>query len=141
MADQGAHFYFDEEAIVHHEPDRTFESWLRVAYEYGRYAVFIAAHCGHTEELNVAVAEWPNRHPLNRLLPRLCVGHPHRMESVIAAAGRVIKQSRPGVPSRMQLALCSALVSIQYWQGVADASRLGAKVWLSFNDIASAVRP
>src|SRR5207253_1473051 len=39
LQDSGLHFYFVPDAPVRHEPDRTFQSWLKVAYEYGRYVV------------------------------------------------------------------------------------------------------
>jgi GT2 family glycosyltransferase len=140
LADRGARFYFDEQAVVYHEPDRTLDSWLRVAYEYGRYAVFMAAKCGHTEELRVAFAEWPNRHPINRLLPRICVGRSRGRRLFIEAASSILRRSRHKAPSTVQLALCSVLVSVQYWQGIADASGLGAGVWKRFDDVAAIVR-
>lgn len=125
---RGARFTFVPRAIVLHEPDRTFESWLRVPYEYGRHDVIM-----EREQISATVQrafdEQDSRHPVNRVLPRVCAGHPRRARAVSAVFRRLILTRRPALPPRAQLALCSALFNLQYWQGVADESRLRARMW------------
>lgn len=131
LADRGLRFHFVSGAAVWHDPGRSFESWVRVPYEYGRYDVIMARERGRPWLLDVAYREWSRRHPLNRLLPRWCVGHPRRQRFVRTTLGLVVSRmhSGPRVWQRVQVALCSPLFSIQYWQGIADATGLGAQVW------------
>jgi len=115
--------------VVYHNPDRSFESWLNVAYQYGCVAVFMAECCNRPDDLFDAVRGWDDRHPLNRMLPRLCVGYPRRQRAVRATFERLIRLRHPGLPDRVRRALCSALVNVQYWQGIADATGLGRHTW------------
>jgi glycosyltransferase involved in cell wall biosynthesis len=129
MADQGARFYFEPEAAVLHEPDRTFPSWMKVFYEYGRHDVLMARLCGRTFILERAYGQWHSRHPLNKLAMRLCVGYPWRVRLLIAGFTPVLKYRGPGLSDRVQMAMCSAVSNVQYWQGLADATGLGPRVW------------
>jgi GT2 family glycosyltransferase len=129
LADRGLSFHFDMQAAVLHDPGRPFAAWLRVPYEYGRYDVLMARESGRQWLLKVALHEWQNRHPLNRLLPRLCVGHKWRMRSVVAVLGFAVRLPLPAIFSRLQIAPCSPLFGIQYWQGISDMAGLGANPW------------
>ena len=125
LRDHGLRFYFVWEAAVLHEPDRTFERWLPLGYEYGRYTVLMAER-GLVQN---AVKDITHRHPLNRVAARWCVGHPWRMRLISALFSRLITCTRPRALAPTQVALCSALFNLQFWQGVADASGFRADVW------------
>jgi len=129
LADRGLNFYFDIAAAVWHDPGRPFAAWLRVPYEYGRYDVIMAREPRRQWLLDVALHEWQGRHLLNRLLPRFCVGYKWRTRFAIAALGLVVRCPLPAALSRLQIALCSPLFAIQYWQGVADTAGTGANPW------------
>jgi GT2 family glycosyltransferase len=133
LADQGMRFYFVSAAAVLHEPDRTFESWLCVPYEYGRYDVLMTRDRGR-DHVRLAYQHWYERHPLNRLLPRWCVGHHRRLGAAVAALTLALRYDGPGASDRVQMALCSALFNLQYWQGLADATGLGASIWEGLRD-------
>jgi GT2 family glycosyltransferase len=127
MADRGARFYFVPAAAVLHEPDRTFAGWMRVPYEYGRHDVLMARG-GRPLLLELAYREWSERHLLNRLAPRLCVGRPWR-KPLTAALSALVKAKLPRKLVRVQIKVCSVLFTMQYWQGIADATGTGARVW------------
>lgn len=121
------HFCFDPRAAVWHEPDRSFPSWLRVAYEYGRFEITSAAR--RPQGIELACAEWGTRHRLNRLLPRLCAGHAVRTR-IATGLGRVLLTAgAPLLPRRLQRAGCSALFNLHYWHGIARESGFGPEVW------------
>jgi len=128
LADRHLRFRFIPEASVIHVPIRSWGSWLEVAYQYGRHAVLFERDRGRNQ-LQLAYEEWYERHPLNRLLTRACVGHPARWKAFglicRAAAGRDGGRR----VERVQMGLCSAAFSIRYWQGVADETQLGKRVW------------
>ena len=126
----GLNFYFVPDAAVLHEPDRTFASWLRVGYEYGRQDVVMTQSCGHTDILPRAYREWPERNALESPL------HPPLRGPSAAPAGcdqvsaDALAAHRSLAPETVQMPWsCSAPFNMHYWQGVADASGPGANVW------------
>jgi GT2 family glycosyltransferase len=137
LAHRGMRFYFEPAAAVLHEPDRTFESWLRVGYEYGRHDVLMA-RTGRTYVLAWAFEEFRGRHPLNRLAMRLCAGHPVRLRAFTAICRTALSYRGPGASFGIQRPLCSALFNAHYWQGVADATGRGAAIW---KDVAGHTTP
>lgn len=138
LEDCGACFYYLPGAVVFHEPHRSFAAWLDVPYQYGQADVRMARE-QERPTLEDAYREWGTRRTLNRLLPRLCVGHPRRLRAAVAALSRAIQSPTAArAPERVQLALCSALYNLRYWQGVADATGLGAAVWRGPTALATA---
>jgi GT2 family glycosyltransferase len=129
LADHGLRFYFESEAAVLHDPGRPFAAWLRVPYEYGRFDVIMALHGNRTWLLDVARHEWKERHPLNRVLPRLCVGSTWRSRLVLGALGLIVRFPLPRTLQRFQMALCSPLFSVQYWNGISHTAGLGTDPW------------
>lgn len=118
----GARFVFVPEAIVWHEPDRSFSDWLRVAYAYGTH------DARASEPLATALAEWPERHPLNRCAARLAIGHRLRRMAIEAPLRALALAPLPGLAGARRHA-CSALFTIRYWQGAADTTGLGPAIW------------
>jgi GT2 family glycosyltransferase len=129
LAHQGMRFYFEPVAAVLHEPDRGFESWLRVGYEYGRQDVRMARQAGRGYVLDWAFEDFRDRHRLNRALLRWAVGHTARMRGITLLAGAAIRHAAVPVPFRVRRVLCSALFNLHYWQGIADTTGRGAGIW------------
>jgi GT2 family glycosyltransferase len=128
LAAVGVTFHFLPEAVVHHDPDRTFEVWLAVAFERGRKNLLLERELAPADQS--LAAEWRRRHLLNRMLARWSLGHADRTRLVIAALRRALVTPSP----RARRLLCSALFNVKYWAGVADASGLGAAVWRDLLD-------
>jgi len=128
LADRGIGFRLLPEAAVVHIPARSFESWLKVAYEYGQAAVRFERDLGRAY-LTAAYEEWPQRHPLNRVAARLCVGSgaATRLAMLIVRMAIALPDRVPA--TRLKLAACAAAYNIRYWQGVADALGPGTSVW------------
>jgi GT2 family glycosyltransferase len=132
LAAQGLHFHFVSDAVIHHDPDKTLETWLRLAFERGRYHLMLESKRGPDGQLYMH-DDWRRRHPLSRMLARWCVGHAVRTRFVVGALRRAI--TAPLVTSRrLRLLLCSAVFNIKYWDGVAEATGLGAALWPRFID-------
>jgi GT2 family glycosyltransferase len=128
LAARGVTFHFLPDAVVHHDPDRTFEVWLAVAFERGRKNVLLEGQLAPADR-SLAV-EWRNRHLLNRALARWALGHDERTRLVVAGLRRALVAPSP----RARRLLCSALFNVKYWAGVAEASGLGAAVWRDLLD-------
>lgn len=129
LADRGLRFRFLPEASVIHDPMRTWDAWLDVAYQYGRHAVVFERDRGRNQ-LQLAYQEWYERHALNRLSARACVGHSVRWKAFGGLCRAAVRREGGLGWGRLQMGLCSAAFSIRYWQGVADETELGRKVWL-----------
>lgn len=128
LADRGLRFHFVPEAAVIHEPMRSWDGWLDVAREYGRHAVIFQRDRGR-DQLRLAYEEWHSRHPLNRLVARICVGHEYRTKALRRIAGAVARREGGRRWAQVQMGLCSAAYSAGFWQGVAEETRLGKRVW------------
>jgi GT2 family glycosyltransferase len=119
LRDLGAHFVFDPEAPIYHYAERSFESWCRTPYQYGRYDVHMHRDKGN-EALACATREFVYRHPLTRLLVRGCVGHPGRVRLALSLLrGTARAADRLGAHRPAGLVL-SGVFNLLYWQGVAD---------------------
>jgi GT2 family glycosyltransferase len=128
LATNGVSFQFLPDAVVYHDPDRTFEVWLNVAFERGRKNLLLESELAPADRS--LAAEWRNRHLFNRVLARWSLGHDDRTRLVIAALRRGLVAPSP----RARRLLCSALFNVKYWAGVAEASGLGTKVWRDLLD-------
>jgi GT2 family glycosyltransferase len=128
LRDLGMRFVFEADAEVFHYATRTFESWCRTPYQYGRGDVAMAGTKGH-ESLSVARHEFSARHPLSRALTVACVGRPPLTAGANWILGGVARAcGRAGLDAPAESAL-SAIFSLLYWQGVCD--ELGGRqyVW------------
>lgn len=128
LRDAGAGFMFVAEAAVYHYASRTFASWSRTPYQYGRYDVMMHREKGH-EALSCAVVEFHTRHMLTRVLARACVGHPQLVKFAVAGLrGTASIADRVGAPRAARLAL-GGIFNVLYWQGVSDEFGGPARVW------------
>jgi glycosyltransferase involved in cell wall biosynthesis len=119
LRDDGAHFMFNPTAAVHHYAERSFASWCRTPYQYGRYDVHMHRDKGN-EALRCAATEFRNRHLLTRALVRATVGHRARQRLALSALqGAAQAADRLGVHGPALFAL-SAVFNVLYWQGVTD---------------------
>jgi GT2 family glycosyltransferase len=130
LHDQGSSFAFEPRAAVVHHPRRTFASWRRTPYQYGRGDVAMQRDKGH-EALQLAFWEFHRRHVLNRVLARLCVGRPPAfVPTTLGLRALVLVSDALRVRGIARSAL-SALFNLLYWQGVADALGSRDEVWRS----------
>ena len=119
LARRGARFVYAPEAGVLHYPTRSFASWRRTPYQYGRNDVLMERERQHGTVQN-ATRELRTRHPLNRWLTHVTSGRP-RLAGVLAAALTAFVYAadalRLGPPASAAL---SALFHLLYWRGISD---------------------
>jgi GT2 family glycosyltransferase len=128
LAARGVRFRFLSDAVVHHDPDKTLEIWLRLAFERGRFHLLLTRQDAGARGYSMQ-NDWQHLHPLNRLLAKWCLGHAHRTRVVVGALKRAIGSPYPSF-RRFQLLICSALFNIKYWEGAAEATGPGPSPWL-----------
>jgi GT2 family glycosyltransferase len=127
LSTRGLRSYFLSDAVVHHKPEKSLEVWLRLMSERGRYHHMLHSEMDAKGELSI-VEDWRHRHVLNRMLTQWCLCHPNRARFVVEALERSITSPRRGL-RRVQFFLCSALVNIKYWAGVAQVTGVPSGLW------------
>jgi glycosyltransferase involved in cell wall biosynthesis len=127
MYGMGARFHFEPSADVLHYASRSFQSWMRTPYQYGRYDVVMGREKG-INTFEFACQEFERRHALSQRLTRLCVGRPWRRLAVAGLFLAAMVADRIGLESGGSFAL-SAIFSLQYWQGASDELGGPAPVW------------
>lgn len=130
LSARGAGFVFNARAEVLHYAARSFESWRRVPYQYGRYEVAMHRDKGHSS-LHNATREFHFRHPLNRLLARVCVGRPPLLTVVEGGLRGTVYVTDRLHARRAAIFALSAIFNLRYWQGVADELGGREQVWRS----------
>ena len=73
LADHGLRFVFEPDAIGYHYEQRSFASWIKIPYAYGRNDVLMARQKKQPWLLDTICCEYRERHMLIRGLTWLCL--------------------------------------------------------------------
>ena len=119
LARRGARFVYAAEAGVQHYPTRTFASWRRTPYQYGRNDVLMERERQHGTLAN-ATRELRTRHPLNRWLTRVTAGRPRLGQALTAALTAFVYAADAVRFGPAASAALSALFHLLYWRGISD---------------------
>ena len=120
LHDRGLKFVFDPQAVAHHYAERTFDSWRRIAYDYGRMNVIFGRDLGRSWILVAIGKEFGDRHVLARALTLVCIPRERLHRAVNAALDVVVRVSARRGGNRITRFALSAIYSIEYHRGVAD---------------------
>jgi GT2 family glycosyltransferase len=123
----GARFLFEPAADVLHYASRSFRSWMRTPYQYGRYDVVMGREKG-INTFEIACYEFERRHRWNRRLARACVGRLWRRPAILGLFLAAVTADAIGLDNAASFAL-SAIFNLQYWQGASDELGGPAPVW------------
>lgn len=117
---RGVRFHFEPAAIGYHYAERSFESWLRNAYDYGRNDVIFGRDEGQEWLLGAIRNEFRQRNALSRALVHLCLPRRRvRTASHRSLRGLASGAGRLGATSITRYAL-SGIYATEYFRGVAD---------------------
>jgi GT2 family glycosyltransferase len=116
----GMHFVWNPAAIGHHYADRSFEAWLRTAYDYGVNEVVFGRAQGQDPAFIRVRAEFRRRNPIVRWMARTCISVP-ASQRLLDAPLRHLALGRPGRrwPMLSRFAF-SGLYNLAYYRGLAD---------------------
>ncbi len=132
LAERGLRFVFNDRAIGWHYAERSFKAWLEIPYVYGRNDVIFTRDKGQTWLLPTICYEFHGRHPLIRLLTRLCLDRATWSRLAIAALKQAARLNRL---ARMAY---SGIFNLRHYQGIADG--LGGRAEF-FADVRAATQP
>lgn len=120
LAEAGAGFSFAPAADAFHHAEHSFATWRRTCFQYGRYDVAMERDKG-LPALRLAARELHTRHVLTRRATRAGLMHGAAVPACVAAlsalvlAAERVRLDAPAMPA------LSAIASLLYWRGVADA--------------------
>jgi len=119
LEDQGGSFQFLPHAVVHHDPNRTYQEWLRVPLQYGHYDVVMGRE-GRRNVLRHAAWDYSRRQAALKVAAHALVGRHRLIHGFnVVAAGVASAASLIAMP-RVSRAAYSAIFNLQYWQGLSE---------------------
>ncbi len=118
-------FYFDPQAIGYHYANRSFASWKRAHYLYGRYDVIMDRDKGHNWIIPNIRNEFKRRDHITRFLAINLLNR-RRSQNLLSKFIWVNAQltSRIGLSAIAYKSL-SGLANVLYWQGLHDELNVG----------------
>lgn len=120
LAERGTRFVFNENAVGYHYAERSFDSWIRIARDYGKNEVVFDREQSPGDGLMRVGREFESRHVLVKWLTRACVGRPRAESSTRLLTRALVSASdRLGLNALAQHAL-SGLYNTTYYSGMAN---------------------
>lgn len=120
LAERGIRFIFNPDAVGHHYAERSFTSWITIAYTYGKCDVIFTYEKKQHWLLPDIMDEFHTRHPLTRALTWVCLDRPFFSQNVIKLVRSSIKWfDKIGWAGGTTWA-CSSIFNLRYYQGMAD---------------------
>ncbi len=120
LADAGLTFVFNGKAIGYHYAERSYASWYKIPYVYGKNDVIFAQDKGQPWILPVIWREFLGRNVLVQGMTWLCLDRPlvsTFFNAILKGSG--IIGYRVGLMQMANLAF-SGIFNLRYYQGVAD---------------------
>jgi len=120
LADQGLNFLFCATAIGYHYADRSFASWLKTPYQYGKNDVIFAQQRGQDWLLETVAREFYTRNQLIQLLVLAVLSRSFLGKRVIQALHHFAALATTLGRDRVTSLSYSGIFNLQYYQGMAD---------------------
>jgi GT2 family glycosyltransferase len=125
LADLGVKFRFQPTAVGYHYADRSFDSWLNIAYSYGRNDVIFTKEKQQTWLLETVLREYHTRNTFIHLICKLGLDRPAINKLILLAAktvGQITYSFKLKKISRMAY---SSIFNLGYYEGL--AKQLGGR--------------
>lgn len=117
---RGLRFVFRPDAEGLHLADRSFITWFRAAYQYGRNDVVLGMRRGRPDMLGAVASEFWERNPLNRSFVRLMLRARWAEQALATPFAATAWLSLCLGGRHLSHSICSALFNASYWRGVSD---------------------
>ncbi|MEM8856929.1 MAG: glycosyltransferase family 2 protein [Chloroflexota bacterium] len=134
MADDGAKFIYNNQAIGYHFAERSFESWLNIPYAYGRNDVIFTEQRGQIWLVPKIMKEYKTRNPLIRILNWVCLDRQMMSAAIQKTVGSLSKSLDKIGLEKLSTAGYSLIFNLRHYQGMSD--QLGGRK--KFFDLATA---
>lgn len=120
LADNGAKFAFNKNAIGYHYARRSYGSWKNIPYQYGRNDVIFTEEKGQTWLIPKIMEEYQGRHLLIRSLNSLCLDRAF-ISNLTQSMFRFIALTSYSIGFKpLARAGYSLIFNIRHYQGMSD---------------------
>ena len=126
LKDLGVNLVFNPEAVGYHYAERSFESWLDIAYTYGKNDVCITHEKNQAWLLPQIRKEYYERNVFIRGLTRLCLDRDGLQWACIRGLKTVALAADRLNLHRLARYCFSGIYNLRYYQGIADTLGSGA---------------
>lgn len=116
----GVVFRFNPKAIGYHYEERSFASWAKIAYEYGRFDVVFTTKKNTDWLLSTIFQEFRQRPRLIQWVIFACLGRQKLSRAAVQAFNWLANAGDKLGMGLLQRTGCSAVFNLNYYQGVAD---------------------
>ncbi|MFK7804090.1 MAG: glycosyltransferase family 2 protein [Anaerolineae bacterium] len=120
LADKGATFAFNKDAIGYHYASRSYASWANIPYSYGRNDVIFTQERGQTWLVPTIMKEYKGRHALIRKLNELCLDRALISNTTQLVSRAVAQTSHLAGLKSISRAGFSLIFNIRHYQGISD---------------------
>jgi GT2 family glycosyltransferase len=120
LAEKGVRFLFNENAVGYHYVERSFASWMKTPYLYGRNDVIFTVQKGQSWLLPTVFREFEGRHIFIRGLNWVCLGRPLLNRLCVAGLKTVSEVGCVVGLTFLSRFAYSAIFNLLYYQGIAD---------------------
>lgn len=131
LKDMNLRFVFNPKAIGYHYAERSFNSWMDIAYTYGKNDVVMTQQKNQDWLLPQILREYGHRNILVRALTRLCLDREGLQSRCIAALKTVALAADRQNQGQVVRYSFSGIYNMRYYQGIADTLG-GREVFYSY---------
>lgn len=125
MADKGAHFVWNNQAIGYHFAQRSYASWLNTPYAYGCNDVIFTRDHGQSWLVPTIMKEYGGRRALIRMANAICLDRPMISNLVQSLFFGIAKLSHRLNIKKIYIAGFSLIFNLRHYQGMSD--KLGGR--------------
>lgn len=122
----GMSFAFSAQADGIHRSSRSFASWYKTPFEYGRRDVQMSREEGGERILEWAKQNYRERNRLTKLLAKSAIGVPVLESALLALVRGLVFYA----PRKVALVACSLLFNLRYLQGMCQELGGRTALWL-----------
>jgi glycosyltransferase involved in cell wall biosynthesis len=120
LAGRGLAFYYNAQAVGYHYAQRSFESWLKTPYLYGKNDVIFHQQKGQTWLIPKIAEEYRQRNLLVQALVLLCLDRQKLSWAAIQILKRTALLSNSLGFDTLSNAAFSGIFNLRYYQGMAE---------------------
>jgi GT2 family glycosyltransferase len=129
MQERGIAFRFLPDAVVYHEPPRSFAAWKQVAWSLGYYDAAIWRKLSAPGLSRRVHRMFGEKRKSVQLLTRMLVGRPAPLSMFTVASAVAARLMGPLHLNSPQTMIYSALFTVHYWQGVCEGLGSREELW------------
>lgn len=120
LADNGAQFVFNKNAIGYHYARRSYTSWENIPYQYGRNDVIFTEEKGQTWLVPKIMEEYQSRHAFIRSLNAICLDRTPLSQTTQSIFRRIANTAHAAGLKKVAQGCYSLIFNIRHYQGMSD---------------------